>query len=463
MSKAVNATDKTRQEDLVRNNKLGVMPVGKLLLNMSLPIVLSMLVLALYNIVDSIFVARLGEDALAAVGLVFPIQNLIISVASGTSIGVNSVLGRYLGERNVDGANRVAVNGIFLSAISWIIFALFGILGSGFYIRLYAENAQMLSMGTSYMQIITVGSVGMFLGILMERLLQATGRSMYSMASQLTGAVVNIILDPILIFGWFGLPEMGVAGAALATVIGQWLGMFVGILSNRYRNPELQIKLRGFRPDMATIKRIYQVGAPSIIMQSIGSVMLFGMNKILIGYGVVPVSVLSIYFKLQSFVFMPIFGFTMGLLPIVSFNYGAKNKKRIKDVIIVCQVMCFFIMLAGTVMFLVIPELLMSMFDAQEEMMRIGVMALRIMSLCFVPAGISIVCSTFFQAIGSGMYSLMLSIIRQLVAILPIAYLLSVFYGLDAIWWAFPLAELICCIWVVLFFKKVWKTKIEYI
>ncbi len=462
MSKAVDATNKTSQEELMSNNKLGVMPVGKLLLNMSLPIVFSMLVLALYNIVDSIFVARLGEDALAAVGLVFPIQNLIISVASGTSIGVNSVLGRYLGERNVKGANRVAVNGIFLLTVSWVVFALFGILGSGFYIRLYAENAQILSMGISYMQIITVGSVGVFLGILMERLLQATGRSMYSMASQLTGAVVNIVLDPIFIFGWFGMPAMGVAGAALATVIGQWLGMFVGVLSNRYRNPELQIKLRGFRPDISTIKRIYQVGAPSIIMQSIGSVMLFGMNKILIGYGVVPVSVLSVYFKLQSFVLMPIFGFTMGLLPIVSFNYGAKNKERIRGTIIACQVMCFFIMLTGTVVFWAIPELLMSMFDAQEEMMRIGVMALRLISLGFIPAGVSIVCSTFFQAIGSGIYSLMLSIIRQLVAILPIAYLLSSFYGLDAIWWAFPIAEVICCIWVMMFLKRIWKTKIKY-
>lgn len=442
---------------------MGVMPVGPLLANISIPIIISMLVQAMYNVVDSIFVARLGEDALAAVGLIFPVQNLLIAVAVGTGVGINALLSRRLGEKNVDSANRVAVNGIFLSFVSWAVFALLSLFLTEPFVGAFAKNAgpDLMAWAKQYMYIVTIGSGGVFLGITFERLLQATGRSMYSMVSQLAGALTNIILDPIFIFGLLGVPKMGVAGAAWATIIGQFVGMVVGLWANVSRNKEITINVRGFRPNPTTIRHIYQVGLPSIVMQSIGSVMTFGINKILIGFGTTAVSVFSVYFKLQSFIFMPVFGLNSGMVPIVAFNYGARKKDRIQETVRLTTIVSFCIMLTGTVIFWVLPRVLLSFFNANEATMLIGVPSLRIISLAYPIAGICITFSGVFQALGQGMYSLWMSITRQLVVLLPAAWILAKFWGLPAMWFAFPIAEIACLVLTIWLFRRFWRQKIS--
>ncbi len=445
-------------------NKLGTMPIGPLIANVSLPIVLSMLVQALYNIVDSIFVAQIGEEALTAVSLVFPIQNLMIAVAAGTAVGVNSLLSRRLGEKDFAAANSVAMNGIFLAVLSWAAFAVLGLLTSSLFFGSYSghtESGQAIAeMGTVYMQYVTVGSLGVFMGITFERLLQSTGRSVLSMYSQMTGAVINIILDPILIFGWFGLPAMGVAGAALATIIGQVLGMLLSLFLNITRNKDLHLQFRGFRPNKRHIKQIYAVGLPSILMQSIGSVMVFGINQILIRFGTTAVSVFGIYFKLQSFVYMPVFGFNNGTVPIVAYNYGAARPDRIQKAVRLGLLIAFSIMVVGTVIFWAIPGPLLLMFDAKENMLQIGVHALRVISLAFPMAAISIVLTGVFQALGKAMYSFLMSVVRQLVFLLPLAWLLANWWGLDALWFAFPIAEVIALLMSLFFYRRVRKSTI---
>lgn len=458
------AAEMERQEELAKQNKMGIMAIGPLILNMSVPIIFSMLMQALYNVVDSIFVARLSEDALAAVGLVFPVQNLMIAAAVGTSVGVNSLMSRRLGERNVASANRAAVNGLFLAAVSGILFAVAGLFGSGFYMTAFTgdiEGAHIHQMGVDYMVIVTVGSLGLFLQVMLERLLQATGRATLSMVVQMVGAVVNIILDPIMIFGLLGFPAMGVAGAALATVIGQLVGMLIGLGFNLTRNPDIHLSFKGFRPNPKTIKHIYQVGLPSIVMQSIGSVMTFAMNKIVVVFGTTALGVFNVYFKLQSFVFMPVMGLNNGLIPIIAFNYGARKPQRIQKAVRYGLAGALGIMVVGAAAFLLLPRQLMSLFDAGDAMMAIGVPALRIIALGFPLAAVSIIFNSVFQGVGQGMYSLWMSLIRQLIVLVPLAFLLARVSGLEAMWFSFPIAEVVCTLCATWFYLGVRKNKIQ--
>lgn len=444
-----------------QENKMGVMPVNRLLVSMSLPIMVSMLMQALYNVVDSIFVARYSANALAAVSLAFPVQSLMISFAVGTGVGINSLLSRRLGEKRFEEANACAVNGIFLAGCTWVGFALLGGLFSRAFMQAFTQDPEIVTMGTQYLMICTLLSLGVFMQLAAERIMQATGQTVYHMVIQGVGALINIVLDPILIFGLFGLPAMGVAGAAVATVAGQLIAMALGLYLCAVKNREVSISFKGFRPDGAIIREIYRVGAPSIVMQSILSVLTVGLNKILILYSAAAVSVLGIYFKLQSFVFMPVFGLTNGMIPIVAYNFGARNRARIERTVRFASQLSLAIMLAGTLLFELLPEPLLRMFNATPEMLTIGVPALRIISLSFCFAGVGIVLSSVFQAIGNGLLSLVASVARQLVIILPASYLLARFFGLDANWWSFPIAEvasLILCLWM---YRSVYKRQIQ--
>ncbi len=427
-------------------NKMGVMPVNRLILTMSLPMIASMLVQALYNVVDSIFVARLSEGALAAVSLAYPVQNLMIAVAAGTGVGINAYLSRSLGEKNYKEVNRAATNGLFVILLSYLIFAAFGLFFSSLYFRAQTDIPELVDYGITYLSIVTVASFGLFFTMTFERLLQSTGMTVYSMISQMTGAIINIILDPILIFGLFGLPRLEVAGAAIATVIGQCTGMCIGLTLNLLRNKEISFSFRGFRPDPRTIRRIYQVGLPAIIMQSIGSVLTFGLNQILLMFSSTAVSVYGAYFKLQSFAFMPVFGLNNALTPIIAYNYGARKKSRIYQAIRSGIITAVCIMLAALAIFQIFPEQLLSLFSSGEGsalFYEIGIPALRIISISFILAGFSVVSSATFQALGEGLYSLMISLLRQIIIILPLAYFLAQSFGLSALWYAFPIAELI--------------------
>lgn len=444
-----------------QENKMGVMPIPKLLITMSLPIVLSMLVQALYNIVDSIFVAQINENALTAVSLAFPVQNLMIAISAGTGVGINALLSRNLGEKKYEDANLAARNGIFLAIVSSIIMALIGIFGSRPFFLMQTKNPQIVSYGTQYMTIITVVSIGIFMQITFERLLQATGRTIYTMITQGLGAIINIILDPILIFGLFGFPRMEVAGAALATVTGQVIAVFLSLYYNIKKNPEININMKGFRPNKRVISCIYQVGIPSIIMQSIGSVMVFGMNKILLLFSSTAAAVFGVYFKLQSFIFMPIFGLNNGMIPIIAYNYGSKQKKRILSTIKLSVGVAVFIMCIGLFLFQTFPAQLLNFFDASEHMLEIGVPALRIISLSFIFAGYCIIIGSVFQALGNGMYSLVVSAARQLLVILPVAYLFAMIFGLHMVWWAIPIAEIVSVLLSMLLFRRIKRLRLD--
>ncbi len=444
-----------------QENKMGVMPIPKLLITMSLPIVLSMLVQALYNIVDSIFVAQINENALTAVSLAFPVQNLMIAISAGTGVGINALLSRNLGEKKYEDANLAARNGIFLAIVSSIIMALIGIFGSRPFFLMQTKDPQIVSYGTQYMTIITVVSIGIFMQITFERLLQATGRTIYTMITQGLGAIINIILDPILIFGLFGFPRMEVAGAALATVTGQVIAVFLSLYYNIKKNPEININMKGFRPNKRVISCIYQVGIPSIIMQSIGSVMVFGMNKILLLFSSTAAAVFGVYFKLQSFIFMPIFGLNNGMIPIIAYNYGSKQKKRILSTIKLSVGVAVFIMCIGLFLFQTFPAQLLNFFDASEHMLEIGVPALRIISLSFIFAGYCIIIGSVFQALGNGMYSLVVSAARQLLVILPVAYLFAMIFGLHMVWWAIPIAEIVSVLLSMLLFRRIKRLRLD--
>ena len=449
-------SDSTRKE-----NKMGVMPIPKLLFTMSLPIILSMLVQALYNIVDSMFVARLNENALTAVSLTFPIQNLIIAVASGTGVGINSLLSRNLGEKNYEAADRAASNGLFLGFMSSLAFAVLGGLCSGVFFHIQTTDLQIVRYGTQYMRIITICSIGIFLQVTCERLLQATGKTFYAMITQGTGAIINIILDPILIFGLFGFPRLEVAGAAVATIIGQMIAAAMALLFNITKNKDIHIHLKGFRPNRTVILNIYTVGIPSSIMMSIGSVMTFGMNKILLMFSSTAAAVFGVYFKLQSFIFMPIFGLNNGMIPIIAFNYGARQKKRILHTIWLSICTAVTIMLFGLVLFQCFPDVMLRMFDASDRMLEIGIPALRIISLSFIFAGFCIVSGSVFQALGNGMYSLIVSVARQLCVILPVAYLFARLFGLNQVWWAIPIAELVSVVLSAWFLRRIYLQKVN--
>ncbi len=444
-----------------KENILGTTPIEKLLPSMAMPIMFSMLVQALYYIVDGMFVARIGTDAFAAVNLIFPIQNAMVGVAVGTATGMNSLLSRKLGERNYIQAAKVAHNGVFLSIVSWLLFAAVGLFGSEAFMRVNTSNEAIIQQGTIYMTICTVFSTGLFVQIIYERILQVTGKTVFQMIAQVTGAVINIVLDPILIFGYFGLPEMGVAGAALATVIGQWCGMIICIVLNKLYNGEVDIKIKMIKADFATIRNIYKVGIPSIIMQTISSIMVFLINGILISYTSIAVVAFGIFFKLMSFMFMPLFGLVNALVPIVGYNFGAKKRLRIIKAIRLAIIGGLSIMGIGIIIFWAFPAQLLNIFDANEELYSVGIPMLRIISVSFLSASTCIIFSSVFQALGNGMLSLWMSVGRQLVALVPSAYVLSYLFGLSAVWYSFIIAECVSLALAVIFFRHMYKTHIK--
>ena len=439
---------------------MGTMPVPKLLFQMSIPMMLSMLVQALYNVIDSIFVAQINENALTAVSLAFPLQNLMIAIAVGTSVGVNALLSRSLGEKNMKAAQDTARNGIFLSIVSCIVFALFCLVMIRPFLKFQTDDTQILEYGTTYLRIVTLLCAGVFIEIMLERLLQSTGRTVHTMISQGFGAIINIAFDPILIFGLLGFPRMGVAGAAAATVLGQFCAMLLALFLNLRCNKEISINMKGFHPDRAIISTIYSVGVPSIIMQAIGSVMTFGMNKILIQFTSTATAVFGVYFKLNSFIFMPVFGLNNGMVPIVAYNYGARNKQRLMQTVKLSIITAVCVMLIGLSLFMLIPGQLLGLFNASEEMLTIGIPALRIIALSCIFACYGIVVGSVFQALGNGVYSLIVSVCRQLLVILPAAALLAKVGGLHAVWWAIPTAELVSVTLSTFYFRRIYKEKI---
>ena len=441
------------------SSRMATMPVFRLIVSMGLPSMLSMFVQALYNIVDSIFVSRLGESALTAVTLAFPIQMLAISVAVGTGVGLNSLISRRLGEGDRAAADRAASHGVVLGALSYALFAVFGLFFPRAFMDAFAENPATAAMGTDYLSVVCVFSMGVFIEVAIEKVLQATGNMIWPMVFMLVGAITNLILDPIMIFGLLGCPAMGVRGAAIATVIGQILSCIVAAVVMVTRSHEVRIRLRGFRFSAKTLRDIYAVGAPSIIMQSIGSVMIMGLNSILIAFSEAAVSVLGVYFKLQSFVFMPVFGLTHRVLPVIGYNYGARHKDRIREAIRSGAAIAVVIMAVGTLIFLVFAPQLMGIFNPSAAMMAIGVPALRIIGTCFVPAALAIILSTFYQAIGMGGKSLFISLMRQLFIILPLAWAFSR-VGLWLVWYAFPIAEVVVLAVNFGIFSRVWQQKI---
>lgn len=446
-----------------KENKMGVMPIKKLLINMSLPVMISMFVQALYNVVDSIFVAQISEEALTAVSLAFPIQNLMSSIGVGTGVGINALLSRSLGEKNFKESNRAANNGIFLGFLSYLVFLIFGIFFTEIYFKAQTKDLEIFSYGISYLNIICTFSIGVFFQIIFERLLQSTGKSFYSMIAQGTGAIINIILDPIFIFGYFGFPKMGVAGAAIATVLGQIVAAILAIIFNIKVNHEITIKIKGFRPCLKTIQKIYSVGVPSIIMMAITSVTTYGMNTILMKFSSTAIAVFGVYFKLQSFVFMPIFGLNNGMVPILAYNYGAQKKERILKAIQLSIIYASCIMLLGFIVIQLFPKQLLSLFNASENMLKIGVPALRIISLSYIFTGFCIICGSIYQAFGNGLLSLITSALRQLVVLLPSAYLLSLLGNVNFIWWSYPIAESTSLILSIVFLKYIYDKKIQTI
>lgn len=449
--------------EIQQENKMGVMPMNKLLISMSLPIMISMLVQAFYNIVDSIFVAMISENALTAVSLAFPVQSLMIAVGTGTGVGINAVLSKSLGERNFGRANKTAVNGVFLAVLSYLAFVLIGIFATAPFYHSQTANAEILEYGKQYLMIVCVASCGIFMQITFERLLQSTGKTIYTMITQGTGAIINIILDPILIFGLFGMPKMGVAGAAAATVIGQIIAACLSVVINHKVNHEIKLEVRGFRPDTNIIGKIYAVGVPSIIMQAIGSLMTYGMNLILISFTATATAVFGVYFKLQSFIFMPIFGLNNGLVPIIAYNYGAGKRDRLISAIKLSIAYAMGIMLIGFLIFQIFPQTLFMMFSASDTMLAIGVPALRIISISFLLAGFCIICGSVFQALGNGVYSMVVSIARQLIVLLPAAYLLARLGDVNYVWWAFPIAEVMSLVLSVFFLFRINRKIIRHI
>ena len=444
-------------EETLRENKMGTMPENKLLLSMAVPMMISMLVQALYNIVDSIFVSRICEDALTAVSMAFPWQNIIISIAVGFGVGINALLSRALGQKNAERVNQVAVNGLLLAGLSYLLVLVAGLIGIRAYMRTQTDIETIVNYGITYLNICILCSFGVFVEITFERFLQATGRTVYSMITQLTGAITNIILDPILIFGLLGFPKLGIAGAAWATVIGQCVGAVVAVMLNHFKNPEVHLRLRHIRPNGRLMGEITAISIPSIIMSCISSLTCFVMNMILIAYSSTAVAVFGVYFKLQSFVFMPVFGLNNGMVPIIAYNYGAQKPERIHKTIRLGMVYAVAIMLIGLLVFQLIPKELLLMFDASDAMLEMGAPALRIMSLAFVFAGIGIVSGSSCQAFGYSVYSMLISIARQIVVLIPAAYLLSLTGVLRSIWFAFPIAEIFSLILSLFFLRTTLK------
>lgn len=446
-------------------NKMGTMPVGKLVFNMSLPMMISMLVQAMYNIVDSIFVAKVSENALTAVSLAFPLQTLLIAVGAGTGVGMNALLSRSLGERNHEKVNHIANNAAFLYIVSYVVFFILGLtVVKPFYAsQIGSADTEIMEMGIEYLGIVMTCSFGLFAQFLFERLLTSTGKTIYSMVAQLSGAITNIILDPILIFGLLGAPKLGIAGAAIATVIGQCVAGIVAFLCNHKYNHEIKLSFKGFRPDIKMIKTIYGIAIPSIIMQSIGSIMTYSMNRILITFSSTATAVFGVYFKLQSFFFMPVFGLNNGITPIIAYSYGAGQRKRMLKTIKLSMTVAFCLTFFGFLCFEGIPQILLGMFNASEDLLAIGVPALRIIGFHYLIAWFCIVSGTVFQALGKAVFSMVVSIMRQLFVLIPVAYILAKLGGLHVVWWAFPIAETISLLFSLIFLVRINRTIISKI
>ena len=447
----------------VTENKMGTMPIGRLVFNMSLPMMISMLVQALYNIVDSIFVAKLSENALTAVSLAFPLQTLIIAVATGTGVGVNALLSKSLGAHKYDEANKIGINGAVLYAFSYVIFLILGLtIVKPFYMsQIGNADVEIMDMGVSYLSTVMIFSFGIFAEIFFERVLTSTGRTIFSMTSQLCGAITNIILDPIMIFGLLGFPKLGATGAAVATVVGQCVAAVVAFACNHKFNHEISLSFKGYSPDFKIMGTIYAIGIPSIIMQSIGSVMMFGMNKILISFTEAATAVFGAYFKLQSFIFMPCFGLNNAMVPIVSYNYGAQKFDRVRKTVRLTVFTAIGIMCVGCALFELIPETLLGMFSPTDEMLSIGRVALRIIGVHFPLAGFSIIAGSACQALGKPIYALINSVCRQIVVLLPAAYLLSLTGRLELVWLAFPIAEVVSVILNATFLRLTYRVSLE--
>ena len=447
----------------VQENKMGTMSIGKLVFNMSLPMMVSMLVQALYNIVDSIFVAKLSENALTAVSLAFPLQTLLIAVGTGTGVGMNALLSKSLGEKDFKKANKTATNAAFIYAVSYIVFLILGftVVKPFYRSQVGSADAEIMTMGVDYLSTVMIFSFGIFTQVFFERLLTSTGRTIFSMTSQLSGALTNIILDPILIFGMFGFPKMGVTGAAVATVIGQCVAGIVAGTCNHKFNHEVKFEFKGFRPDLKIIGTIYAVGIPSIIMQSIGSIMTYCMNRILIEFSSTATAVFGVYFKLQSFFFMPVFGLNNGITPIIAYNYGARQRKRMTKTIKLSLFVAFCLTFIGFVLFESIPQVLLGMFSASDDLLKIGIPALRTIGVHYLIAWYCIIVGTVFQALGKAIFSMVVSIMRQLVVLIPAAYLLAKFGGLHMVWWSFPIAEIMSFIVSTAFLIRIWRTVIK--
>lgn len=441
----------------IQENKMGVMPINKLLVSMSVPMMVSMLISALYNIVDSIFVSRICEDALTAVSMAFPLQCLMMGLGIGTGVGVNALLSRALGARKFDDVNKVAMNGVFLAAVCYVVFLFVGLFAVKPFFASQTDDPEILEYGIQYMTIVCTCSFGLYFQFIFERLLISTGRTVLSMITQSTGAIINIIFDPICILGLFGVPQMGVAGAAVATVAGQIVAALMALLFNFKKNEEVTLSIKGFKPDLYVIKEIYKIGLPSIVMQAVGSVMNYIINKILIGFTSTAVAVFGVYYKMQSFIFMPIFGLNNGLVPIVSYNFGAANRKRVMKSWKTALAYAILIMTVGTLLFELIPQYMFMLFDASDSMLSIGIKAFRIIGIHFPVAGYCIITGTMFQALGKSMYTLITSVMRQVVVLIPAAYLLSLLGNVDYVWWAFPIAEIMSAAATTFFFIKLYR------
>ena len=452
--------NKTIPQEL-QENKMGVMPIGKLLFNMALPMIISMIMQALYNVVDSIYVSQVSESAVTALSLAFPVQNMQIGFGLGIAVGVNSLLSKSLGEKNQEAANYAAGNGIFLVIIAVALFMLFGVFGARPYFEMQSTVEETVEGGIAYTSICCVLTLGCFAQMLGERLLQSSGRTVYTMISQSTGAVINIILDPIFIHGWLGLPAMGVAGAAIATVIGQWIAAGMCLFFNLRFNPDVQLGLKYIRPRAQTLEPILAVGIPTLVMNSIGSVMNFGMNQIFQGFQETATGVFGIYYKLQSFFFMPLFGTNNATISIIAYNYGARKPERMTKTLRLALVTGLCFMLFGLTVFQLVPEALLGLFNPSDEFLRMGIKALRIVSIHFPIAAVGIMLGASFQALGNGIYSTIVSLCRQLLALLPAAYLLSLTGNVDNIWWSFPISEVVSALVTLILYRRLYLAKIK--
>ncbi len=451
--------------DTLKENKMGTEPVGRLLFKMALPMIISMIIQALYNIVDSIYVSQINENALTAVSISFSIQMLIIAISSGTMVGINALLSRSLGEKDFKLANRITQHGVFLGIAGGVLFAILSFIIVKPFMAVQTASAgknaaQIYEYGCTYLWICCVMAIAIFMEFTFERLLNSTGKTTYTMISQTSGAVFNIIMDPILIFGYFGFPEMGIAGAAAATVSGQTLAAIIALVLNIRKNKEISLNMKGFRPDLNLIGKIYRIGVPSIIMMAIGSVMTFCMYQILMPFTSTAAAVFGVFFKLNSMVFNPIFGLNNAMIPIVAYNLGARHRLRIQQTVFYSRITAMVLMAVGTLLFWLIPDQLFLLFNASPDMLEIGRTALRIISISFIPAGFSIVTSSALQATGDAFYSMINSICRQLVILVPAAFLLSRLVGLDGVWWGFPIADVLSLIVIQIFYRRVYNQKI---